>query len=395
MKLDIWTLFVVTIFIMGMGGLLLLFTWLQNRRTTALLWWGATFIILTPATALFALRGSVSEFWSIHISNALFLVAYGTLWTGTRVFGGREPRLPWILAGAIIWLVACQFDSFMQSMQARMVLASILIDAYCFAFIWELWRGRGDRLISRWPTMALMAFHASLYLVRIPFANYLPFPMGALPQTHSAATFMVFSFLFHTFGMAFLLLALAKERAELNHKRASLIDPLTDIPNRRGFTARADRLIARCKAGNIPLTLLLCDLDTFKKINDRYGHMVGDDVLVNFAQCLTASLRPLDLAGRIGGEEFVALLPDIPVTAVMDIAERIRNTFESSGRTFQGHDVRATVSIGTASAAKADYSFATLYAAADEALYRAKQKGRNRVEIGRPALALMSDGRAP
>jgi diguanylate cyclase (GGDEF)-like protein len=388
-NLDIATLFVVNVFILALGGLLLIFAWLQNRKTRALAWWGTAYLVMAPATALFALRGEISDFWSIEISNALFALGYGVLWSGARVFEGRTPKLPWAAAGAVVWLLACRFDGFLASLWARIVLGSLLLCTYSFLVVLELWRGRHDGLISRWPTMAVLGFHGSLFAFRIVFATSLPFPLGTLPQAQNAAALLTFSFLFHSFAVAFLLLALAKERAELNYKLASLTDALTGIPNRRGFNERAERLIARCKVDQAPLTLLLCDLDNFKTINDRFGHLTGDELLVAFANSLTLSLRPLDLVGRIGGEEFVALLPGIPSTAIMVTAERVRAAFERAGHNIAGRQVQGTVSIGTASTALAEYSFASLYAMADEALYRAKQKGRNRIELGYPALSMV------
>ena len=165
------------------------------------------------------------------------------------------------------------------------------------------------------------------------------------------------------------LFALAKERVEHRYRMASLTDPLTGIANRRGFDERAERVIARCKVSRAPLTLLVCDLDYFKSINDRFGHIVGDELLVAFARSLTLSLRPLDLVGRFGGEEFVALLPDIPPEATFEVAERVRTTFETIGRTVAGREVAATVSIGTASTALADYSATDEGSAALKAVY--------------------------
>lgn len=383
MNLDIATLFIVAVFMLALGGLLLTFAWLQNRQAYALAWWGAAYLIMTPATALFGWRGQIPDFWSIDIANALFALGYAALWSGARVFGNRAPKLVWAVAGAVVWLIACRFDSFVASAPARVVLASLWVAAYTLLFFWELWRDRHDGLISRWPLLAVLGCHATLFLVRIPLAWDMPFPPGSQPQTQVATTFTMFWFLFHTFVVAFLLVALAKERAELNYKLASLTDPLTGILNRRGFSERAERLIARCQMGQAPLTLLLCDLDNFKSINDRFGHLVGDELLVAFAKSLTLSMRPLDLIGRIGGEEFVALLPGVPSIATMEIAERVRKSFEKAGHGMRGGKVGATVSIGTASAAHSGYSFEGLYAMADEALYRAKQKGRNRIELGR------------
>lgn len=391
MTLDIATLFVVTVFIMGLGGLLLLFSWLQNRNTRALLWWGMAFLVFAPATALFGLRGAMADIWSIQLANTLFALAYGLMWSGARVFEDRDPLLPWALAGTGLWLLACQFDAFLGSLLARILLASGIISTYSLLFIWELWQGRHDGLMSRWPAMGLAGLHALLFLVRIPAATSMPFPMGTLPPSAGAATFLIFAFLFHAFAMVFLLMALTKERAELNQRRAATIDPLTGIPNRRGFSERAERVVARCQPDATPLTLLLLDLDNFKSINDRFGHRIGDEVLVLFSRAAGRSLRPLDLLGRIGGEEFVALLPGVTPDTVMEIAERIRDAFATAARQVDGHPIAATVSIGTASAAQTGYDFDALYASADAALYRAKQKGRNRIELGRPVLTMLPD----
>jgi diguanylate cyclase (GGDEF)-like protein len=387
--LDIATLYVVTVFIMGLGGLLLLFSWLQSRSTPALGWWGAAFLVFAPATALFGMRDATAEFLSIQLANALFMLAYGLMWSGARVFEDREPLLPWAVTGAIVWLAACQFDAFLDSLLARILLASGIAGAYSLLFIRELWLGRHDGLMARWSAMALMSLQTFLFLARLSAATSMPFPMGTLPPSAGAATFMIFAFLFHAFAMVFVLMALTKERAELNQRRAATTDPLTGLPNRRGFSERAERVVARCQPDRTPLTLLLLDLDHFKSINDRFGHQVGDAVLVLFGETASQTLRPLDLLGRIGGEEFVALLPGVSPETALEVAERIRNVFAAAAGDVDGYPVAATVSIGTASAARTGYDFDALYQSADAALYLAKQKGRNRVELGRPVLTMV------
>ena len=387
--LDLATLFFVTVFMLGLGGVLLLFAWLQNRSTTALAWWGAAFLLFAPATALFGLRGNLPDIWSVVVCNAIYSLAYGLLWTGARVFEGRRPALFWMTAGAVIWLVASQFSFFMQSLPLRIVVASTIVLAYCLLFVRELWQGRHEGLMSRWPVMAMVGLHGVFFLVRVPAVTSMPFPVGANPPEPMAALIMVFGPLFYAFALVFLLMALTKERAELYQRRAANIDSLTGIANRRGFTELAGRVIARSNTDKAPLALLVFDLDNFKGVNDRFGHRAGDRVLVLFANTIQKTLRPLDLVGRLGGEEFVALLPDVTQDITMDIAERIRDSFAAAAYEVDGKRVSATVSIGTASATQAGYDFDTLYAVADAALYRAKQKGRNRIEPGRPSLTML------
>jgi diguanylate cyclase (GGDEF)-like protein len=382
--LDIATLFAVTVFSMALGGVLLLFAWLQARDTTALAWWGAAFLLFAPATALFGARAVIADVWSIQAANALMMLGYGLLWTGARVFEGRQPIPLSIVTGAIIWLAACQFDAFLQSVPARVILASALVGVYTFAFVNELWRGRHDGLLSRWPVMAIAVIHVVLFPVRAPYLSTLPFPLSSPTYGAQTSSLLIFAPLLYSFSLVFLLMALTKERAESNQRHAATIDPLTGIPNRRGFSERAERLIARSRQDGSALTLLLFDLDRFKSVNDRFGHRTGDRVLRLFTRSAAQSLRPLDLLGRFGGEEFVALLPGVNTETAIAVAERVRSSFAVAAGHVDGHPVAATVSVGAACATQAGYEFDALYASADAALYRAKQKGRNRVEAGWP-----------
>lgn len=383
MTLDIATLFAVTVFTMGLGGLLLLFAWLQARSTPALAWWGASFLLFAVSTSLFGSRGLTADVWSMQASGTLMMLAYGVLWTGARVFEGRRPLLPAIAAGALTWFLAWQFEAFAQSVPARIALASCIVIGYSGLFVRELWLGRRDGLVSRWPVMAIAIAHAAAFPFRAPAVMALPFPLGTASNA-DISSLLIFTPLLYNFALVFLLMVMTKERAESHQRHAATIDSLTGIPNRRGFGERAERLISRARREQAPLTLLLFDLDRFKSVNDRFGHRTGDAVLILFSNAAAQSLRPLDLVGRIGGEEFVALLPGVSPETALDVAERLRSNFAMAASEVGGERVAATVSVGTASSVHNGYDFDALYACADAALYRAKQQGRNRVEAGRP-----------
>lgn len=387
MTLDIPTLFAVTVFTMGLGGLLLLFAWLQARGTTALAWWGASFILFAISTSLFGSRGLLADVWSMQASGTVMMLAYGAMWTGARVFEGRQPVLPGMAAGALVWFLAWQFDAFALSVPARLALASCTVAAYSALFVRELWLGRRDGLVSRWPVMAIAIAHAAIFPFRAPAVMSLPFPLGSPSPNAGISSLLIFTPLLYNFALVFLLMALTKERAESHQRHAATIDPLTGIPNRRGFAERAERLIARSRQEQGALSLLLFDLDRFKAVNDRFGHRTGDAVLILFSDAAAQSLRPLDLVGRIGGEEFVALLPGVSPATALEVAERVRSNFSLAASEVGGERVAATVSVGAASAAQTGYDFDALYACADAALYRAKQQGRNRIEAGGPAPA--------
>jgi len=187
-----------------------------------------------------------------------------------------------------------------------------------------------------------------------------------------------------TIAIAFILLAMAKERTELRHKTAALIDPLTGIANRRAFLEDVTVLSQRRGAEARPVAVLLADLDRFKAINDKYGHAVGDTVLQMFAEVANAKLGPCDLIGRLGGEEFAIVLYDAGREKAQAIAECIRLGFEDAAADVEGRPIGGTVSIGMVVAETGLVDVPALLGRADEALYCAKERGRNRVEVALP-----------
>lgn len=173
-----------------------------------------------------------------------------------------------------------------------------------------------------------------------------------------------------------------------------LSDPLTGITNRRGFMQVGERLFARAQFGGNPAALIMCDLDRFKRINDTFGHGVGDEILVAFCRLTAAQLRPDDLFARIGGEEFASFMPNTTLEAAQQLAERIRIAAESAILTVGEHTVRLTVSIGVAPLDDGTTDLAGMLNVADQALYRAKAIGRNRVTLFTPGNDCAPDHRA-
>jgi diguanylate cyclase (GGDEF)-like protein len=197
-----------------------------------------------------------------------------------------------------------------------------------------------------------------------------------------------FEALLFTIAIAFILLAMAKERAERRHKTAAMIDPLTGISNRRAFLEEGEENLARQVNDPRPTAVMLLDLDNFKSINDHYGHAIGDRVLEIFAEVASSCLRRIDLFGRLGGEEFAALLHDTTRERASAVAEQIRSSFAAATREVEGHPIDGTVSIGVVIAYDAVLNLSALLAQADHALYRAKDAGRNRIEIASIELIL-------
>ena len=382
MNLDVHTLFLVTIYVEAILGLLLLFVWAQNMALQAVCWWGFAHVIRLSSIALFGLYGSVPDLISIDLANALLFTAFAVTWTGARVFDGRPVEPVYLVTGAVLWLLICRLPMLADNIDARSLIASGIISAYTWLTAYEFWRGRDEPLVSRWPAVFMLFAHGALFLLRTPMFAVLP-NMVVKDEVFGSVWMTVLSSeaLLFTISTAFILLAMAKERTELRHRTAAMVDPLTGIANRRAFLQEAALLTKRHIGNPRPTAVLLIDLDHFKSINDRFGHALGDSVLAMFADAARKSMRGSDLVGRLGGEEFAAMLFDTSRDKAVAVAERIRETFRQMAQEVDGRPVGATVSIGLVHSLEATLDLANLLAQADQALYFAKEHGRNRVEI--------------
>ncbi len=170
------------------------------------------------------------------------------------------------------------------------------------------------------------------------------------------------------------------KRLEAQLRELATSDPLTGLDNRRAFLEKATALLEHCRRHHQDCAVLMLDIDRFKSINDRFGHAVGDQAIIACANALRATLRDADVVGRMGGEEFAALLPLAGERATFDTAERLRSAVEALHIELDSGEVlRFTISIGTTQLASRLTSMDDLIIEADEALYRAKAEGRNRV----------------
>lgn len=160
-------------------------------------------------------------------------------------------------------------------------------------------------------------------------------------------------------------------------RHLSTIDELTQLYNRRAFNDYLEKFTIQSEKLNEPLSILMLDIDYFKKINDKYGHNTGDELLRNLAKILLSNTRSDDIVSRWGGEEFIILMPNIDKENVFKIAERLRITIEET-RLIK--DIQITVSIGITEFKKMD-SIEQLIGRVDEAQYMAKAKGRNNVQV--------------
>ena len=376
--LDIATLFVVAICVTGLLGLLLLFVWTQDR-VRALAWWGTAYLVGGASVAIWSLESHISPPLPVGTANAMLFIACGMIWTAARLFHGRPVLWGAMVAGATIWLAACLIPEFAASTMARITLSSFIVATYTFLTAVELWRERRKNLLRRWPAIFVPVLHGLVFLCPIPLASVLPDDNGIVALASGWIAVFTLEVMLYVVGTAFIVLVLSKERSVRIHRDAATTDELTGVLNRRGFMAAAKVMIDRYEQRGQPLSVMVLDLDHFKKINDSFGHVVGDHTLRLFALIAGLNMRASDVLGRLGGEEFVAILPGAAHEAAV-AAERVRLAFEAAAVTIADQPVGATVSIGVASG-EPGADITAMIAAADRALYMAKQNGRNRTEL--------------
>jgi diguanylate cyclase (GGDEF)-like protein len=376
--LDFTTLFVVAVCVTGLLGLLLLFAWTQDR-VRALAWWGTAYLLGGVSVVIWSIEPLISPPLPAGTANAMLFVACGMIWSAARLFHGRPVLWGAMVVGATVWLAACLVPEFAQSTMARIVLSSVIVATYTFLTAAELWRERRKHLIRRWPAIFVPMLHGLVFLCPIPLAGVLPDDNGIVALASGWIAVFTLEVMLYIVATAFMVLVISKERSVSVHKDAAFNDELTGVLNRRGFITNARQLIERFGRRREPVSVLAFDLDFFKRINDRFGHATGDEALKLFAMVAAANMRASDILGRLGGEEFVAILPGSISDAAV-AAERVRAAFETAGLMVANQPVGATVSIGVASGVPGS-DVLVMIAAADRALYKAKENGRNRVAL--------------
>jgi diguanylate cyclase (GGDEF)-like protein len=382
-SLDIGTLFVIATCVTSLLGIFLLFAYAQDR-IAALAWWGSAYLIGGASGALWRLGDQISPPLPASLPNVLLFVAVGMIWSAARLFHGRPISWAGMFLGAGAWLAAFSFPAFANSAACRIVASSLIVATYTFLIAAELWRERRKPLIRRWPAIFVPMLHGAIFLFPMVLATQSLDRYGSNALGTGWVAVFAIEVVLYVVGAAFIVLMLAKDRAVRAYKAAAETDQLSGLFNRRGFFQAAAALMEGNKAGARPVSVLAFDLDRFKSINDNHGHAMGDAMLQLFANVARKTMRGGDVIGRIGGEEFVAILSGTLAEASI-AAERVRSAFASATLDPASPGIPATVSIGVACGSP-NAAIETLIARADSALYRAKANGRDRVELADEAV---------
>lgn len=375
MSLDSITLYLVATMIAALLGAMMVFFGRQEN-SPALKWWGAAYLLGAAAVALWTATGDKLGPHLYLALNAVGFVACGMVWNAARVFHGRKPNWLGLVVGALAWVATVTLLDPAASM-LRMIVGAGIVSVYAALTASELWVERRKSLQRRWPAFVVPVMHGCVLMLPILLGSFLR-PNDAGFSGSVWVTVFAVELVLYAVGTVFVIFMLVSERTVTAHRTAASTDPLTGMLNRRGFSEACARVIDREAKGGRPVTVMIFDIDHFKSINDRFGHPAGDEMLKLFSTIVVNNLRISDLSGRIGGEEFAALLPCALEEGVL-VAERVREAFETSGVVVDEGPVDTTVSIGVAGG-PAGTELEVLLASADTALYQAKRGGRNRVE---------------
>lgn len=373
--LDLRTVILLTGFMGALMSLVLMFLQRSNVGSIrGIREWSVAALTGVAAAALLGARGILPDFITVVAGN-LFLIAGVCLFSiGTRRFFALNPRLP-VFAGIVVvtGLLLTWFTAVEPDYRTRLQLVSTLLAVIFGEHAWLMYRHGAGSFAFRF-TLSTLLLQAAIFFSRAVTAGSLPADAALLSPSPLQSVYLA-SFPVTLLALCVGLVLVAAERMRGDLAYLATHDNMTGTLNRRAIMETAERELARCRRHGHVMSLLMMDLDHFKKINDTYGHLVGDQVLKEFAGKVGALLRLPDQFGRYGGEEFLLILPDTGREAAAVVADRIcKAAGESMAPAY-------TVSIGLATATLIDTGIDALLGRADEALYRAKAAGRNQVAM--------------
>jgi diguanylate cyclase (GGDEF)-like protein len=376
--IDLRTVILMATGLSGFMGLVLV---LLERSTPEAVpglkhWARATWLALITS-GLFGLRDLLPTFFSMTVANGVLLVALLVYMQGTHLYLGRTMRWrAWWVLVAVSMLGFVWYAEVNPSFRGRMIWVVGSMGLIMAAHTRLFWQATRTSVGTRFTT-ATLGFMSLVFLARWAHAVLVDQGDDQLysPSGVQMAYMASYTFVLLMASVGFALLASERMREAFEHQATH--DALTNVLNRRALLERLQQEMARCKRYKTLCAVLMLDLDHFKRVNDRHGHQVGDEVLKAFVRRVGQALRPNDLLGRLGGEEFLIVLPHTDGPSAQATAQRILRAVAQP----DGALPVCTVSIGLAAWTPQDESALDLMARADKAMYAAKANGRNRVQV--------------
>ncbi len=383
LMLDVRTL----AFVSSLGGFLMAATMLgiyfAGLRSRAVLAWAGAGLTLGLGYLLGHLLQTVPvpiPAWQAGaLANATIGFGYGLILIGVQMYLGRRPWVLFMVALALVsFFSSFVFPELRESLRLRIIVLSgwyIFVLGYAGLLLWRA-KVPGMRLYFRAAALILHCY-AGFLTIRAAYALFSKALTTSFVQDPLQLINFLLSMIFgFCFAMALAVMLFREKQVEL--KQLAQIDPLTGINNRLSLDDFATQAMARSRDADLPLSIMLFDLDHFKQINDRYGHQAGDKLLKAVAEHLTKVKRGSDTAFRYGGEEFLVLLPGATAEQAVEVAERYRSSLADNPVDIGPDAVTLTASFGVVEWNRAE-SWDALVNRADQALYQAKNAGRDQI----------------
>ncbi|TVO77771.1 GGDEF domain-containing protein [Sedimenticola selenatireducens] len=381
-ELDIRTLSLVAVLVTLLMACAMLLLWRLNPEERSARSWAIGNAAIAIGFLCIGFRGILPLFISVPVANTSIVLGYGLLLVGVWEFLGQSKRW-WIVvsATAFVFFSFLYFTYLSPDIPSRIVIVSLVIAALSGVSAQCLLKDRTPRMRKiQALTAAVFGLHA-LYLSLRSILTLAGVHIQDLFASNWVQGLAFLDVIVSAICLTFAFTSMINRRLQFHLNHLASYDLLTEVFNRRAFEQAAVREMSRCARHKTMLSVLLLDIDHFKRINDRYGHSVGDQVLKSTATAIVGALRKEDVLGRIGGEEFCMLLPESDQESAIDISERVRMAVCTNTITHEGQTISITVSIGVATIQPDDTSWISLFQIADQALYRAKAGGRNLIAI--------------
>ena len=351
----------------------------KGQKTAAIRRWGVTMLLFGLGLGGLSLRGHAPAFVTVALANTVLFVALAMGLAAIRIFCDVKGSdlLSWVTV-AMVFLLTLTFGHPEADYRLRVVVVSIGMAIMMVRGALTLRQAipahatRSFRFteVVLWLSGALSLFRGT-YVI-LARSHHLMEP--AFPHVGVFLFIVIFATAL-TFGFMWM----ANELLQGELVRLAAYDSLTQVLNRGAFLAEFEREVSRSKREETLFSLAIFDVDRFKRINDQFGHPAGDRALQGVVATLSARLRKHDVVGRYGGEEFSLLMPNTGKETAVGVAERVRIEIERRGFDVAGRRIALTVSGGVATYPLDGADWDTLLTAADNALYEAKQGGRNRI----------------
>jgi diguanylate cyclase (GGDEF)-like protein len=329
-----------------------------------------------------ALRGFIPDFFSITVANCLLILINVFLYWGIAdLLNLRRPQR-WLLPASVIPIAAfSMYSSYVRHDVNIRIIADSCVAFLQYCLLVHLVSGPGPRRIQR-PRRGLAALFTLYAVISIlrGWQSYLRDPRSQLTYAStSIISFLTPILIAVMTALGVIWLAMAQLQHELEAQ--SQTDSLTGLLNRRALEQIGAEAIEYARRESSHLSLIILDLDRFKSINDEHGHEGGDAVLSHAARCLRENLREIDHVARLGGEEFVAVLPGTSQAHAAEIAETLRHCLANLTVDHFSQQIRLSASFGVATLLPTDTNWLEILRRGDRALYLAKERGRDRVAL--------------